>query len=167
MLSGKGGGAGSLAQVVRALVVLGTGALSSCSLLVDTTVLDEGCSDDEKVCPGPICAKQNDPVYGCERDVCSPCLLENAIPKCDGGRCAVRACLEGWGECDRPGNGCTTNLLVDRSHCGACNRPCNAPCRNGVCLEARCAAGDVDCDAPAGCESGEDCGYGTNMAASE
>ncbi len=83
----------------------------------------------------------------------------NASPQCIQGRCGL-ACVAGWGDCDgSASNGCETNLLTSRSHCGACGVTCSGgPNAEGVCVggscQVRCVAGWGDCDGEArnGCE---------------
>jgi hypothetical protein len=83
----------------------------------------------------------------------------NSSPRCVQGGCGI-ACAAGWGDCDgNAANGCETNLLSSRSHCGFCGAACAAPpnaegvCEGGRC-QVRCAAGFGDCDGDAsnGCE---------------
>jgi hypothetical protein len=126
---------------------------SACSLAVDASDIDRGCSEGQKACGEGLCVPLGDPAYGCRADSCEPCELSNAIPRCNGQACVVDACLEGFG-CPGPG-GCQTNLLFDRNHCGACGRACHAPCRDGACVASECdpTFGDCDGEAENGCET--------------
>jgi hypothetical protein len=66
----------------------------------------------------------------------TPCVVLNATPDCTAGRCVVRSCNSGYGDCDTdPTNGCETNVLTSVAHCGKCGMPCAAgkTCQNGVC----------------------------------
>ncbi|MEZ4394000.1 MAG: hypothetical protein R3A48_23245 [Polyangiales bacterium] len=85
---------------------------------------------------------------GCGR----ACVLPNATPRCDGGRCVVERCNEGFGDCDGDAaNGCETDLRSSVAHCGRCDRGCRGGansvpvCASGTC-GATCVAGYGDCD---------------------
>jgi hypothetical protein len=84
---------------------------------------------------------------GCEIDIdhdpdhcgtCTapPCVVANAVPDCAAGRCAIRVCNDGYGDCNQmAGDGCETNLQTNSSHCSVCNTPCpaGAACVGGKC----------------------------------
>ena len=54
-----------------------------------------------------------------------PCEAENAEMTCDGGECAIKACLPGFGDCDDAlDNGCETGVDVP-SRCGGCEVSCD------------------------------------------
>src|SRR5262249_55819921 len=72
---------------------------------------------------------------GCD----NACALANAVPSCAAGRCQVRQCATGFGDCDaNPATGCEANLNTSNTHCGRCNAPCAAGqfCVTGTCLTA-------------------------------
>jgi hypothetical protein len=88
------------------------------------------------------------------------CDLAHADSRCDAGRCAVRACREGFADCDAdPTNGCEVDLRSDANHCGACRDACTfanalGVCEAGSCRWRVCREGFADCDADPtnGCE---------------
>jgi hypothetical protein len=66
--------------------------------------------------------------------VCAPA---NATSTCATGTCKISACAANWGNCDAvTSNGCETNLLTTKAHCGSCSIACNGnkQCNNGVCI---------------------------------
>ncbi|MFO0625452.1 MAG: FG-GAP-like repeat-containing protein [Polyangiales bacterium] len=79
---------------------------------------------------------------------------------CGSGRCAVAACVTGFGDCDgNAANGCEVDLRVTATSCGACGRACStvngaATCAAGAC-GITCAAGFGNCDGSVanGCET--------------
>ncbi len=89
------------------------------------------------------------------------CNLANASGACVGGRCAIAACNDGYGDCDaNPANGCETDLNASPANCGACASACTAQNATASCVAGRCGvgvcnAGFADCDMnPAnGCEA--------------
>ncbi|MCA3012124.1 MAG: hypothetical protein INH41_06960 [Myxococcaceae bacterium] len=109
------------------------------------------------------------------------CRLPDATPACQGGRCAVARCREGFGSCDGLAmTGCEIDLTTDPANCGACGVACARPraegrCVGGRCALGACAVGHGDCDgrADTGCEAqlstspqhcgacGHPCGPGT------
>ncbi|HKO51240.1 MAG TPA: hypothetical protein VJV79_26205 [Polyangiaceae bacterium] len=124
-------------SLVRLLIAAGWLCALSCSLVVDTSDVDQGCGPSRKLC-GDQCVDLNDPAYGCTRSECTPCRLTNAIPRCDGDTCVVNACLLGF-DCPEEKTGCLTNILVEQAHCGHCNTPCDREqsCSNGKCVADR------------------------------
>jgi hypothetical protein len=90
----------------------------------------------------------------------SGCVLPNATPRCDAGRCAVATCNTGFADCDGIAmNGCEVDTHTSTTHCGGCGRGCaptNAAglCTAGVCGIGTCTTGFADCDMNAsnGCE---------------
>jgi hypothetical protein len=130
---------------------IGLISISACSLLVDTDAVDSGCTAEQKWCEGSCVARDN-AAYGCSSDLCSPCSLANAIPRCKSGECVVAACLFGFG-CPSD-DGCQVNVTIDRNHCGRCGNVCHAPCRNAECVITECEPGYADCDPQRdGCET--------------
>jgi hypothetical protein len=87
------------------------------------------------------------PDDGCEIDIdhdwehcgsctATPCVVPNAAPDCAAGRCAIRLCNSGYGDCnDMAADGCETNLLTNSAHCSKCNTPCptGTNCVGGRC----------------------------------
>lgn len=73
------------------------------------------------------------------------------------GRDGGGACPVDLGDCDTDmTNGCETDLMRDRDHCGACGNACasaDCVCQDGK-LVAHCTGGRADCDADPrnGCE---------------
>jgi len=93
------------------------------------------------------------------------CELPNAEPACEDGKCVVRACAEGYADCNgRADDGCERSLTTP-SDCGACGATCQAPhaavsCSTGSCRFLRCSPGWGDCNGDAnrlsdgdGCET--------------
>src|SRR5262249_6202986 len=89
------------------------------------------------------------------------CMVPNAIPMCQAGKCLPRTCNPGWASCDgNAANGCETSILTDMLHCGGCGKGCALPnamphCQNGACVPDICNGAFADCDhmAPNGCET--------------
>lgn len=131
-----------LRSVVRPLIAAGWLCALSCSLVVDTSDVDQGCGPKQKLC-GDKCVERGDPAYGCTRTECAPCRLTNAIPRCDGETCVVAACLLGF-DCPEEKTGCLTNVLVDSNHCGHCDTACqdDESCSNGMCVAAQAGSAD-------------------------
>jgi hypothetical protein len=87
------------------------------------------------------------PTDGCEVDTdhdplhcgscdAPPCVVASATPDCSAGRCAVRSCNAGFGNCNNDAtDGCETNVLTSLLHCSRCNAPCSAgmTCQSGQC----------------------------------
>ncbi|MFO0627329.1 MAG: hypothetical protein U0325_17090 [Polyangiales bacterium] len=80
------------------------------------------------------------------------CSLVNATARCDGGRCAVAACAQGFADCDgNAANGCEVDLRTSVTSCGACGAACTVRngtgvCAGGQCGVGACATGFADCD---------------------
>jgi len=119
---------------VRSIIAAGWLCALSCSLVVDTSDVDQGCGSGRKLCGGK-CVDITEAAYGCTPDECAPCRLTNAIPRCNGGACVVDACLFGF-DCPEEKTGCLTNILVDSAHCGNCDKACDegTSCSNGKCI---------------------------------
>jgi len=129
-------------SILRPLIAAGWLCALSCSLVVDTSDVDEGCGSNRKLCADK-CVEQRDPAYGCASTGCDPCRLTNAIPRCDGEVCVVDACLLGF-DCPERTMGCLTNVLVDSSNCGACQMGCDPgqSCSDGECVSEQAGAGN-------------------------
>ena len=114
----------------------------SCSLVVDTSDVDRGCGSGRKLC-ADTCVQVSDPAYGCTPDLCDPCRLTNAIPRCEDDTCVVNACLLGF-DCPDEKTGCHTNILVDPANCGHCQTACQAgeSCSDGRCVLGQAGSGD-------------------------
>jgi len=127
---------------VRTIMAAGWLCALSCSLVVDTSDVDQGCGEGRKLCSGK-CVEQSDKAYGCTPTGCAPCRLTNAIPRCEGQECVVDACLLGF-DCPEEKTGCLTNVLVNSAHCGHCNMACQTgeSCSNGMCVAGEAGSGD-------------------------
>ncbi len=108
---------------------------------------------------------------GCETDTraslsnCGACGAAcnpmNGSGACVGGRCAITACNDGFGDCDiNPANGCETDLNASAANCGACGSACAAQNATASCVAGRCAVGacnmgfgDCDMNPTNGCEA--------------
>ena len=103
----------------------------SCSFIVDTDQIDEGCASGKKLCAG-TCVDIDDPAYGCQSGCGEPCRRENGIPRCGESGCEFETCLYGWGCSD-----CSEQILSDPEHCGGCNQACDAglACSCGQCVD--------------------------------
>jgi hypothetical protein len=115
-------------------VTLAAAVYAGCSIAVNADEIDKGCGEGRKLCGEGNCVRIDDPAYGCQPTGCQPCLLDNAIPECRDGECAVEACLEGFG-CPVDRLGCTVNIFVDTDHCGACGYACAG---DGRCVDGQC-----------------------------
>lgn len=85
------------------------------------------------------------------------CSLAHAQTRCSSASCVLVACDAGWGDCNgRTDDGCETDLLHGRDHCGACGRVCSSAmgCMNGTCTFCCDVPGFGDCDGNCsnGCE---------------
>jgi len=89
-------------------------------------VADDGCEIDI----------DHDPAH-CGSCTAVPCVVANAAPDCAAGRCAIRLCNSGWGDCNDMAtpDGCEINLLTSSEHCSKCNAPCasGTTCVGGTC----------------------------------
>jgi hypothetical protein len=73
--------------------------------------------------------------YSCEEQ--EPGAGTNAEIRCAQGRCVIRMCDPGFGDCnDLLADGCEVDLSSSREHCGACDSPCaeTEDCVDGSCL---------------------------------
>jgi hypothetical protein len=125
-----------LAGLTRRLrpYVLPLAIVSGCSLAVDTSDIDAGCGEAERLC-AKRCVSVTDPDYGCNPNSCGPaCRPANAQPVCQAGQCQPLRCQEGFAQCEGQ-NGCETRIFVDRQNCGVCGKRCSAPelCKAGIC----------------------------------
>jgi hypothetical protein len=87
---------------------------------------DDGCEVDV----------DHDPEH-CGSCMAQPCVVANAAPDCAAGRCAIRVCNDGYGDCNQLAmDGCETNLQTNSAHCSKCNMPCpsGTACVGGKCL---------------------------------
>jgi hypothetical protein len=145
-------------RVIRHGLALAAGAVVSCSLVVDTDSLAEGCPTGTKFCGGS-CVEPT-PEVGCARAGCLACFLNHATPLCSAtGECVIGACHSGWDNCDgNSSNGCEVDKRQNVNHCGMCNNRCLVPnavpdCANGVCAVLSCNPGWGDCTGAPGCET--------------
>ncbi len=92
----------------------------------------------------------------------SPCAFDNAAESCSGGSCVMGMCDQNFGNCNGfTADGCESNLLTDKDHCGTCAVDCDnvfansvTSCQAGGCQTAGCLPGyyDIDGNAANGCE---------------
>lgn len=107
----------------------------------DAATFESGPTGSPKICNGEN-VLESDPRYGCGASTCDPCTSIRSISVCAragaASVCAIGKCDRGWDSCDsNPRNGCETNLLENRLHCGACG----AACKDAeVCSAGRCKA---------------------------
>jgi hypothetical protein len=117
----------TLAQATANCANNGACAVSAClrSYRDCNRIAEDGCEVDI----------DHDPNY-CGSCTATPCVVPNAVPDCAAGRCAVRACNEGYGDCNQmAGDGCETNVLTNSAHCSKCNMPCPS---GSACVGGRC-----------------------------
>ena len=146
-------------RILRVAAVAFALAAASCQLVVDLDGLeDQHCPPGQKPCPNMAgCIPYDNPATGCNEPGCGPCAPPHATATCGQNRQCffTRAnCLPGWDDCDgRPDNGCETDLVHDRDHCGSCLKSCETPPHGMAgCSEGRCGVG--------GCDPGfEDCNH--------
>ncbi len=142
----------------RLAVILIAGIFVSCSLALDTGVLNEGCPEGTKACFGG-CVSIRLPEYGCGRAGCAPCALQHATSNCsDSNECSVAQCAPPFDNCDGiAATGCETNTDESAEHCGGCAsaNDCTtqqlpnlltARCGARVCYVYKCAPGYLDCN---------------------
>lgn len=144
-------------------IVLGSGLLFSClgGSSEDTYSRGAaGCPPGTKRC-GDACVSKVSPLTGCGSESCSLCPSSpHAEAICVNEMCSPGACEAGFGDCDgKTANGCETDLLSDRKHCGGCGASCevsgtDSTCDLGVCKVVHCEAprGDCNADGRDGCE---------------
>lgn len=132
----------SPSSIGRTFIAAGLLCALSCSLVIDTSDVDEGCGSGRKLCAGK-CVSVTDKAYGCTPTGCAPCRLTNAIPACLDGKCVVEGCLLGF-DCPEEMVGCLTNVLVDPDNCGHCGMPCpgEQTCSNGTCVNGQAGSAD-------------------------
>jgi hypothetical protein len=119
-------------------------------------ICDEVCDNQDNDCDGEIDEAEAD----------ATCELANAIAECSQGVCAIKACFNGFDDCDEEDvNGCETSLNT-LSDCGSCGNECvGVSCRSGRCSELECEEDTADCDGETenGCETtlgtNTDCGF--------
>lgn len=83
----------------------------------------------------------------CNDECCSDsdCHLTNAEATCNNGKCEIKACTQGFGDCNvLPGDGCETNLVGNVDHCNACATMCTSAqkCKLAVCNVDTCGLVD-------------------------
>lgn len=110
----------------------------------------------------------NTDVQNCDR--CGRiCVVAHGTAACHEGQCRIARCDEGFANCnwntaDRGySDGCETDQLNDKAHCGKCDNNCDKAdptrrtkytCRNGTCEQSACENGWGDCfPEKVGCET--------------
>ena len=88
--------------------------------------------------------------------------VDNGVPSCSAGTCAIGSCNTDYGDCDgQYGNGCEIDVRITTDSCGFCGNTCD-PVSNGVpsCSAGTCGIGscdswfdDCDNDISNGCEA--------------
>ncbi|MBL9106481.1 MAG: hypothetical protein JNL82_36495 [Myxococcales bacterium] len=81
--------------------------------------------------PGPTCG---DGMVDAPDETCDPAIPPVGHVVCINA-CKSTKCEDNWGNCDGDaGDGCETNLLSDKHHCGDCETDCLLlACKNGKC----------------------------------
>ena len=122
------------ARTLEAISALAIAGVLGCSLLVDASDVDAGCPAGQKFCGGG-CVEISDATYGCTPTGCDRCQLAHATARCEDAICKVDVCEYGFG-CPVDIQGCLTDVLSNRSNCGACGTICgdDRECRNGDCV---------------------------------
>ena len=106
---------------------------------------DGKCASARKLCDGQ-CVSRSDPAYGCS-DACAACNVPRGTAGCSEGRCVVRSCDEGRGDCNGlAADGCEAGLTSELTNCGKCANACRdgAVCSNSSCATT-CADGLSAC----------------------
>ena len=134
-------------------------SVDSCSLVLETNSLNEGCPERTKPCFGK-CVSKDLPQYGCGRAGCIPCGLPHAKANCNAESvCGIAECVPPFADCDQdPTNGCEVNTYESLQYCGGCTNVEICPpaaglphvktmgCGNRVCYVRQCEPGYLDCD---------------------
>lgn len=114
----------SIANAVARCSNSGTCDIATCEGSFDDCdeKLENGCeidlSRDEKNCGQ------------CGRE----CSIANGSAVCSRGTCMISTCLPGFDNCDESNaNGCETDLLTSKKHCGECGAACAGTCVEGEC----------------------------------
>jgi hypothetical protein len=93
-----------------------------------------------------------------------PCDRVGTTPVCNGGNCAIVACINPYADCNlKPDDGCEMDTSTSMDNCGGCNLKCapahaSATCTAGTCNMGACDAGWTDCNKKStdGCEINTD-----------
>ncbi len=91
------------------------------------------------------------------------CSISHAMSQCEAGVCQVKACSDGYLDCDADGLDCEVNGNTDAKHCGSCagsGSDCaadfpngNVECSAGKCRLTSCKTNFTSCDNdPSTCE---------------
>jgi serine/threonine protein kinase len=117
------------------------------------------CSEGSTLCPDLGCVPDADMVNGkCPPPPGSPCPGPHMMGEIRSGRCEVKWCEAGYGDCDKSREGCETHTSSDVKHCGSCAGACKiAPgshvsaqkCVSAQCVLASCEPGWLNCDGSA------------------
>lgn len=114
-----------------------------------------------------------EPANGCEAAInivesCGSCgnncsQLDNvAEAVCEVGRCGIKTCSSGFGDCDKDANTGCEKALNTPEHCGSCGNDCTrlpnvetAECKADKCSIVACKDGYADCNGVIddGCET--------------
>ncbi len=122
----------------------GSTTSSSTTSSTGTGGSDPGCPNGQKDCGGK-CVGLDDPATGCAEVSCSPCSLGNATATCDGGKCAIDKCNDGFDDCDNNPSDCESPVSSDAGNCGWCGHDCKgSSCSNGFCQPTTLASGLVN-----------------------
>ena len=131
------------------------GASSAC---VPGCTPQHACAGTKDCCSG-TCADTQTDLANCGACAASCAAVPHGTPVCAAGKCGLKSCDLGWGDCDPAVAGCETDLTTSGTSCGQCGVPCAPPNATGACVAGKCtvvtcAANRQDCDQdPAnGCE---------------
>jgi hypothetical protein len=145
------------------------GCGKACNLPNTTSTCQDGkCAVDQ--CTTFFADCNMNPVDGCEANLlndvstCGACNIDckkaNTSVICNGGNCGLVGCAVGYADCNLSIlDGCETDILNTKAHCGGCNKNCDLAnasesCTAGACGLIACNPGFENCDnnPQTGCE---------------